>query len=141
MPTLTRLLVIAALLTGLGLVSDTAVAAPAKKVVVRKAHNDQLNRTILVNLRGLSLYSLSAERKGRFICTDSTCLSLWKPLLIARGKRPAGAASLGTVKRPDGKRQVTYRGRPLYRFTEDRRRGDVRGEGFMDVGVWRAARA
>jgi predicted lipoprotein with Yx(FWY)xxD motif len=117
-----------------------AVAAPAPQVVVETAHNDQLDRTILVNRRGLSLYSLSAETKGRFICTDSACLSLWKPLTIARGKRPAGARSLATVKRPNGKTQVTYRGRPLYLFVEDARRGDVRGEGFRDVGVWRAAR-
>lgn len=141
MPILTRFVAVAALLFALGLLPEGAVAAPAKKVVVKKARNQQLDRTILVNLRGLSLYSLSAERNGRFICTDSACLSLWKPLLIAPGKRPAGAPSLSTVKRPNGKRQVTYRGRPLYRFSEDRRQGDVRGEGFKDVGIWRAARA
>ena len=141
MPILARLVLVAALVFALGLVPESAVAAAPKKVVVKKAHNQQLDRTILVNLRGLSLYSLSAERNGRFICTDASCLSLWKPLLIAGGKQPAGARSLGAIKRPDGKRQVTYRGRPLYRFAEDRKRGDVRGEGFRDVGVWRAARA
>jgi predicted lipoprotein with Yx(FWY)xxD motif len=125
----------------LALALALVAAAPAQNVaVVETAHNDQLDRTILVNRRGLSLYSLSAETKGRFICTDSACLSLWKPLTIARGKRPTGARSLATVKRPNGKIQVTYRGRPLYRFVEDTRRGDVRGEGFRDVGVWRAAR-
>jgi predicted lipoprotein with Yx(FWY)xxD motif len=141
MPIIARLVAVAALVFALGVVPESAVAAPAKKVVVKKARNQQLDRTILVNLRGLSLYSLSAERNGRFICTDAACLSLWKPLLIAGGKRPAGARSLGTVKRPNGKRQVTYKGRPLYRFIEDRRPGDVGGEGFRDVGVWRAARA
>jgi predicted lipoprotein with Yx(FWY)xxD motif len=137
---LTFLVAVAVLLSGGGLASDSSVAASGKKIVVKKAHNKRLDRTILVNLRGRSLYSLSAERDGRFICTDAACLSLWRPLLIAHGK-PAGAPSLGTVKRPNGKVQVTYRGRPLYRFTEDRRPGDVNGEGFRDVGVWRAARA
>jgi predicted lipoprotein with Yx(FWY)xxD motif len=116
------------------------VAGGAPVHVVKTAQNDQLDRRIVVNLRGLSMYSLSAETNGRFICTDASCLSLWKPLVFARGKHPTGAPKLGTVKRPNGKTQVTYRGRPLYRFTEDRRPGDVGGEGFRDVGVWRAAR-
>jgi hypothetical protein len=41
--------------------------------------------------------------------------------------------------RPDGRRQVAYRGGPLYSFVEDKRPGDVKGNGFKDVGVWRAA--
>jgi predicted lipoprotein with Yx(FWY)xxD motif len=115
-------------------------AAGAPVHVVKTAHNEQLDRTIVVKRKGLSMYSLSAETRGRFVCTDSACLSLWKPLVIAKGKRPVGVPKLGTVKRPNGKTQVTYRGRPLYRFVEDRAPGDIGGEGFRDVGVWRVAR-
>ena len=43
------------------------------------------------------------------------------------------------MKRPDGRRQVAFRGGPLYTFAEDHKRGDVKGEGFKDVGVWHAA--
>jgi len=42
-------------------------------------------------------------------------------------------AKLGTVKRPDGKRQATYAGSPLYRFAADRS-GQARGQGL--AGVW-----
>jgi predicted lipoprotein with Yx(FWY)xxD motif len=79
------------------------------------------------------------ERKGHFICTDMTCLSLWKPLTIAKGAVATGVAHLSVVGRPDGRRQVAYRGGPLYTFVQDRRPGDVKGNGFKDVGVWRAA--
>jgi hypothetical protein len=34
---------------------------------------------------------------------------------------------------------VTYNGAPLYTFTQDEARGDVTGNGFRDVGVWRPA--
>ena len=105
--------------------------------VVMTAKNKALGRTILVNLRGLSLYSLSVERHGKFICTNAACLSLWKPLLVPKGTKPTGVTGLGTVKRPTGKIQVTYRGAPLYRFVNDRKRGDIRGNGFKDVGTWR----
>jgi predicted lipoprotein with Yx(FWY)xxD motif len=113
-------------------------AAAKTPALVKTAHNKKLHHTILVNRRGHSLYSLSAERHGRFVCTDPTCLSLWKPLVVARGTKPSGVRGLGTIKRPDGRRQVTYRGGPLYTFTGDRRLGDVSGEGFRDVGVWHA---
>lgn len=79
--------------------------------VVMTAKNKALGRTILVNLRGLSLYSLSVERRGKFICTNAACLSLWKPLLVPKGTKPTGVTGLGTIKRPTGKIQVTYRGR------------------------------
>jgi predicted lipoprotein with Yx(FWY)xxD motif len=93
-------------------------------------------RTLLVNRSGMTLYHLSVERKGHFICTDKTCLSLWKPLVVARGVTPSGAKSLGVVKRPDGRRQVAYKGGPLYTFVEDRKAGDMKGDGFKDVGTW-----
>ena len=128
-------LLLASLAAGL-LASTPSVAATA---LVRTAHNAVLRHTILVDHSGHSLYALSAERRGRFICTDSACLSLWKPLVVREGVRPTGTVGhLATIKRPDGKLQVTYRGRPLYTFTEDRRRGQVNGEGFRDVGVWHA---
>ena len=94
-------------------------------------------KTILVNRRGMTLYHLSVERKGHFICKDSTCLSLWKPLVVAKGMTPTGAKSLSVVKRPDGRRQVAYKGGPLYTFVEDHKPGDMKGNGFKDVGVWR----
>jgi predicted lipoprotein with Yx(FWY)xxD motif len=92
-----------------------------------------------VNRRGLTLNSLSVERRGRFICTDASCLSFWTPLVVAKGTTPTGITGLGTIKRPDGRVQVTYRGGPLYTFYLDPKRGDMGGEGFKDVGVWHAA--
>jgi predicted lipoprotein with Yx(FWY)xxD motif len=107
--------------------------------VVMTATNKTLGEKILVNRKGMTLYSLSAERKGKFICTDMTCLSLWKPLTVPKGAVATGAAHLTVVKRPDGRRQVAYRGGPLYTFAMDKQRGDVKGNGFKDVGVWRVA--
>ena len=106
--------------------------------VVATAKNTTLRETILVNRRGRSLYALSVERHGRFICTNMSCLSFWTPLTVRKGVKPAGVSGLGTVKRPDGRIQVAYRGAPLYTFYLDRKRGDVKGNGFKDVGTWHA---
>ena len=94
-------------------------------------------KTLLVNRRGLTLYHLSVERKGHFICTQSACLALWHPLVVKHGTTPTGAKSLSTVKRPDGRSQVAYKGGPLYTFAQDSKPGDMKGNGFKDVGTWR----
>jgi predicted lipoprotein with Yx(FWY)xxD motif len=116
----------------------TLGASAAARPIVSTAHNARLKATVLVNGSGRTLYNLSVERRGRFICTTNACLSLWHPLLVPKGTKPLGRVPLGTVTRPDGRIQVTYRGAPLYTFVQDVRRGDARGEGFRDVGVWHA---
>src|SRR5262245_16014845 len=93
-------------------------------------------KTLLVNRRGLTLYHLSVERKGHFICTNGACLAEWHPLVVKKGTTPTGARSLSTVKRPDGRLQVAYKGGPLYTFDEDHKPGDTNGNGFQDVGTW-----
>jgi predicted lipoprotein with Yx(FWY)xxD motif len=132
--------VVAVALAALVAVAMATGAGSGRRVhVVTTAKSTTLGKTVLVDLKGRTLYSLSAERNGRFICTDKTCLSLWHPLVVGAHDTPAGASRLGTVKRPDGRRQVTYRGGPLYTFSGDHRRGDAKGEGFKDVGTWHAA--
>ena len=93
-------------------------------------------RTILVNRHVMTIYHLSVERKGHFICTTGACLAEWHPLVVARGVTPTGVKSLSLVKRPDGRRQVAYKGGPLYTFDEDKKPGDTNGNGFKDVGTW-----
>src|SRR5215218_7214636 len=123
------LAILAVVLTAGGLaVALTAGTAGASKpqVVVATSRNPALQRMILVDRRGHTLYDLSVERHGRFLHDVDVPVAVWKPLIVAKGTRPAGARFLGTVKRPGGRLQVTYRGRPLYRFVEDLKPGDVK---------------
>jgi predicted lipoprotein with Yx(FWY)xxD motif len=93
--------------------------------------------TILVNSQGMTLYHLSGEQGGKFICTGSACLGVWHPLIAPSSATPSGAvSSLGTVKRPEGTLQVTYKGTPLYTFAQDKQTGETNGQGIKDVGTW-----
>jgi predicted lipoprotein with Yx(FWY)xxD motif len=121
----------------LALAAAALAAGQTTSRVVSTAHNAKLGKAILVTTGGLTLYSLSTERHGRFICKTRACLAFWKPLRVTRGMRPTGISGLGNIRRPDRTIQVTYRGAPLYRFYLDQKRGDVLGNGFRDVGVWR----
>ena len=133
--TATVLAIAAMALFGLG-----ASGAPAggSKVVVKEAKVK--GKTILTATNGHTLYSLSVEKHGKFDCTKSSgCTAIWHPLKVAAGVKPKGPVKLGTIKRPEGGVQVTYRGLPLYTFVEDTRAGQTEGEGVKDVGTWHAA--
>jgi predicted lipoprotein with Yx(FWY)xxD motif len=115
-----------------------ASASAATKRVAKEHTVASLGKTVLTNNAGHTLYSLSVEKHGKFICTGG-CLGTWKPLVVPAGTQPTGPVKLGTVKRPDGRTQVTYKGRPLYAFAGDKKPGEAEGEGFKDVGTWHAA--
>jgi predicted lipoprotein with Yx(FWY)xxD motif len=88
---------------------------------------------VLVTPNGHALYAAEQEDGGKVMCTGA-CVSFWKPLTLAGGT-PTGSSlsgTLATVERPDGTRQVTYDGSPLYTFTQEGA-GQVTGNGFMDA--------
>jgi predicted lipoprotein with Yx(FWY)xxD motif len=132
-------LVLAVALGAAFFAARSGTASGMSRPLVRTANNPTLHEKVLVNRKGLTLYSLSAEQRGRFICTDKVCLSVWTPLVVPKGAPPTGAPHLSAVRRPDGRIQVAYRGLPVYTFNGDRKPGDVKGNGFKDVGVWRPA--
>jgi predicted lipoprotein with Yx(FWY)xxD motif len=136
---MTPLVLAVALVAAFVAARSSTASGMSRQATVRTANNPTLHEKVLVNRRGLTLYSLSAEQRGRFICTDQVCLSVWTPLVVPRGTTPTGVPHLGTVRRPDGRMQVAYRGLPVYTFNGDRKPGDVKGNGFKDVGVWRPA--
>ena len=113
-------------------------ASTASGASVRIVHNATLGTTILVDPQGMTLYHLSGERAGHFICSTSACVAVWHPLAVAAGASPSGTAGLGTIKRPDGTAQVTYNGEPLYTFAQDTGEGEAKGQGIKDVGTWSA---
>jgi len=106
---------------------------------VKTASNATLGATVLTDARGMTLYRLSGEHSGKFICTSAACLQVWHPVSASAAGSPApSVGSLGVVKRPDGTEQVTYKGMPLYTFAQDQQPGDAKGQGLKDVGTWNA---
>jgi predicted lipoprotein with Yx(FWY)xxD motif len=129
--------------------SGGAAVGGKQASVVQAAKNSKLGTDVLENSKGMTLYTLSAETNGRFICTQTStipggntpCLSFWIPLTVKSMAAPSGPVSgLGTIQRPDtGAVQLTYQGHPLYTFAGDKAPGDASGNGFKDVGTWQAA--
>jgi len=91
---------------------------------------------ILVDSKGITLYDFPPDKGTTSVCYGA-CAALWPPLLT-KGKPVAGpgvkASLLGTTKREDGKREVTYNGHPLYYFVSDRKPGQTTGQGINQFG-------
>jgi predicted lipoprotein with Yx(FWY)xxD motif len=114
-------------------------AGPA---VVKTASVSSLGASVLVDAQGLTLYHLSGEQNGKWICTSAACVKVWHPLAAPTGGSPSGSVgSLASVKRPGGAMQLTFKGMPLYTFAGDTKAGDAKGQGIKDVGVWTAVSA
>jgi len=87
---------------------------------------------VLVDSKGRALYRSEQERNGMVLCKGA-CLSFWRPLTVSgtpKGNSLRG--KLAVVRRPDGRRQVTYNGKLLYSFKLDKP-GKVTGDGFQDA--------
>jgi len=92
---------------------------------------------ILVDGRGRTLYLFGKDKTGKSSCAGA-CAGYWPPLIAA--SRPtagsgAKASLLGTIKRTDGSRQVTYKGHPLYLFVKDTKKGQTNGEELNVFGA------
>jgi predicted lipoprotein with Yx(FWY)xxD motif len=85
---------------------------------------------IIVDGRGRTLYLFEKDKRGHSACSGA-CAAYWPPLMTT-AKPIAGAgvkkSLLGTIRRSNGKKQVTYNGHPLYRFAQDTKPGQVKGQ-------------
>lgn len=104
--------------------------------------------SVLVDKSGAALYSNDQDKAGKLQCVSSDCTAIWTPLTVPAGAQPTAPSgvtgTLGTVQRPDGTRQVTLDGKPLYTFSFDHGSGKVTGNGttdsFAGVGfTWHSA--
>jgi predicted lipoprotein with Yx(FWY)xxD motif len=91
---------------------------------------------ILVNAQGHTIYLFARDRNGKSACSGS-CARFWPPLL-SRGKPTAGPGVkptlVGTVRRSNGRLQVTYNKHPLYSYSLDKQAGQTNGEGSLAFG-------
>ena len=99
---------------------------------------------ILFDSRGRALYAFTRDPRKRSVC-NGACAAAWPPYVVRGPVRAAGPVErslLGTTRRANGTRQVTYAGRPLYYYVGDRRPGEVRCQNVREFGgLWLVMRA
>lgn len=90
----------------------------------------------LVGPGGFTLYIFTEDEPDESYCFEE-CLVNWPILSVPDGMQPTAGAGItgqpGAIDRPEGGRQVTNAGWPLYYFKGDMQPGDMNGQGLRDV--------
>ncbi|BDG03131.1 COG4315 family predicted lipoprotein [Anaeromyxobacter oryzae] len=88
----------------------------------------------LTDTKGMALYTFKNDTPGKSACTGD-CITKW-PLYYREKVGVTGdlqEPDFATITREDGKKQTTYKGKPLYYFSGDAAPGDTKGDGFKEV--------
>lgn len=104
--------------------SMTSASAPVKETA-----------GVLTDSKGMTLYTFDKDSAGKSAC-NGQCAVNWPPLLASGDAKATG--DYGIVTRDDGKKQWTYKGKPLYTWFKDQKPGDKTGDGVNNV--WHTAR-
>jgi predicted lipoprotein with Yx(FWY)xxD motif len=118
----------------MALTSSGHSSAAGEKIVLKKTGD--LGK-ILRDEDGHVVYLFEKDKTTKSQCYGA-CASNWPPV-ITKGKPVAGKgiikSKLGTTKRKNGKKQVTYNGHPLYYYAGDNKPGQANGEGLDAFGA------
>jgi predicted lipoprotein with Yx(FWY)xxD motif len=119
-----------------GMLTVAAAAMPRESAAPTLTVKSSSYGRVVFDARGYVLYAFTRDTKGRSACYGA-CAKAW-PVYYARGGLTAGPgvkrSLLGTTKRRDGRRQVTYAGRPLYYYVGDRRPGQILCQNVVEFG-------
>jgi predicted lipoprotein with Yx(FWY)xxD motif len=116
---------------------EAGLRVPAKRaqIVVKSSEFGQ----VLFDANGQVVYVFENDGRDRSACTSAECVKAWPPVLTREPPSAAAGADknlLGTIRRSDGRLQVTYDGRPLY-FYEHEAPGEIRCHNVdLHGGLW-----
>jgi predicted lipoprotein with Yx(FWY)xxD motif len=118
---------------------DDAPAAGAANNALKTADAGALG-TILTNAQGMTLYRFDKDtnKPPKSGCVDA-CVQAWPPVTMTDDAALEGVdkSLIGTLDRPDGIKQLTISGWPMYTYAKDAKAGDTTGEAVG--GTWWAA--
>ncbi len=104
-----------------------------------KLRTDATFGSVLTDSEGFTLYFFAPDSKGDANCLGN-CANAWPTFFEASLTIDDGLDlnDFATITRSDGAQQTTYKGWPLYRFSNDASAGQVNGDG--SGGVWFVAK-
>ena len=116
-------------------VAIAAVIFATAAVAQTKTHASAKGK-VLTDSKGMTLYTFDKDAGGKSAC-NGACATNWPPLMAAANAKPAKGYSV--VMRDDGGKQWAYKGKPLYTWKNDKKPGDITGDGFLN-GAWHIAK-
>ena len=97
--------------------------------------------TVLFDGKGRVLYGFTHDRRGKPSRCYGACAAAWPVYYKAAGKLRAGKGVkqklIGTVRRKNGRLQLTYNGWPLYYYVSDVHAGQISCQNVDEFGgLW-----
>jgi predicted lipoprotein with Yx(FWY)xxD motif len=119
----------------IGLIATATLAACASMSGGAMAPYTKVSDGILVGSNNMTLYTFGKDTagSGKSAC-NGPCAANWPPLLV--DGNPAVSSDYSVITRDDGKKQLDYKGMPLYFWIKDTKPGDKTGDGFLN-GAWK----
>ena len=109
-------------------IASSQTSAPAKVTDTSKGKT-------LVDANGMTLYTFDRDNaQGKSAC-NGKCANNWPPFTAAADAKTMGDWTV--IVRDDGSKQWAYKGKPLYKWMDDHKPGDVDGDGRNNV--WHVA--
>ncbi|MCG2623572.1 hypothetical protein LVY72_16870 [Arthrobacter sp. I2-34] len=91
---------------------------------------------IVVDAKGMTVYYFTKDVKdsGKSNCTGE-CIAAWPPVLTESDnpKVEGVTGAVGTIPTPEGKKQITINGMPIYLWVKDTAPGDTTGQDVNEV--------
>ncbi|MEO1785317.1 hypothetical protein V4762_09665 [Thermodesulfobium sp. 4217-1] len=119
---------------------DNSINANVKSSHTVNIYKNAKLGNYLVGSNNMTLYYLSGETESNLKCTSKVCLTKWPILSASELNLPdsLNSSDFSIFTRPDGQKQVSYNGHPLYFFSEDKLPGYTLGDNFVTpVGTWK----
>lgn len=113
-----------------------ALAIFATSALAQTKTGDSAKGKVLTDAKGMTLYTFDKDAGGKSAC-NGPCATNWPPLMAAADAKAANGYSI--VVRADGSKQWAHGGKPLYTWKNDKKPGDITGDGFLN-GAWHIAK-
>ncbi|MBI1205405.1 MAG: hypothetical protein GC182_23115 [Rhodopseudomonas sp.] len=97
---------------------------------------DSAKGKVLTDGKGMTLYTFDKDTDGKSAC-NGPCATNWPPLMAAADAKAGNGYTV--VVRADGGKQWAHGGKPLYTWKNDKKPGDITGDGFLN-GAWHIAK-
>jgi predicted lipoprotein with Yx(FWY)xxD motif len=112
--------------------SSTPSSAPAALITTK---HSKVGTILAYGPKRMTVYLFEAD-KGQSSSCSGECASVWPPVSgRPQATGQAMSSDLGTITRPDGTTQVTYKGHLLYLYSRDKDNGDAYGQGLKSFGA------
>lgn len=85
---------------------------------------------MMVDAKGMTVYTFDKDSGGKSMCNDA-CAKAWPPVMADANAKPSGDMTI--IARDDGTKQWAYKGKPVYTYIKDTKKGEATGDNFKDI--------